>query len=142
MDQSAIFAPMGALAGVTFLVLFLIPVRRFHAVFSGRVKRDDFKFGESISVPGEVSIPNRNLMNLLELPILFYVLCLTMYVSSKVTPIELNLAWTYVGLRAAHSLVHLTFNSVLVRLSVFGASNVVLIMMWALFFFGPMFGLG
>src|ERR1700741_2796335 len=47
--------------------------RRFRAVFGGRATRDDFKFGESPAVPGDVSIPNRNFMNLLELPVLFYV---------------------------------------------------------------------
>jgi hypothetical protein len=142
MDQSSIFAPMGALAGLTFLVLGFIPIRRFQAAFRGQVKRDDFKFGESANVPGAVSIPNRNYMNLLELPVLFYVLCLIMYVSSGVTPLALNLAWIYVALRAAHSLVHLTFNHVFTRLAFFAASNVVLIVMWVRFFFGPQLGLG
>jgi hypothetical protein len=140
MDQSSIFAPMGALAALTFLVLFIIPFRRFQAAFRGQVKRDDFRYGESANVPGDVSIPNRNYMNLLELPVLFYVLCITMYVSDRVTPLALGLAWTYVGLRAAHSLVHLTFNNVFVRLSAFAASNIVLIVMWAQFFFRPLLG--
>jgi hypothetical protein len=128
---------MGALAALTFLVLVLIPVRRFQAAFRGQVKRDDFKFGESANVPGGVSIPNRNYMNLLELPLLFYVLCLMMYVSDRVTPLALNLAWAYVALRAAHSVVHLTFNHVFARLVAFAASNVVLTVMWLQFFFAP-----
>lgn len=135
MDQASIFAPMGALVALTFVVLVQIPIRRFQAAFRGQVKRDDFKFGESANVPGDVAIPNRNYMNLLELPVLFYVLCLTMFVSGKVTPIALNLAWAYVALRGVHSLVHLTFNNVFVRLSAFAASNVVLAVMWARFFF-------
>jgi hypothetical protein len=75
-------------------------------------------------------------MNLLEIPILFYVLCLMMFMSDRVTPLQLNLAWVYVGLRAAHSLVHLTFNHVLMRLSIFALSNFVLMAMWLEFFFG------
>lgn len=75
-------------------------------------------------------------MNLLELPLLFYVLCIMMFVSNRVTGMQLNMAWTYVVLRAAHSLVHLTFNVVLVRLSFFAASNVVLALMWTNFYFG------
>jgi len=135
MDQNLIFQPMGALVALTFLVLMFVPIRRFQAAFSGKVKRDDFKFGESTNVPGIVSIPNRNLMNLLELPVLFYVCCLALFVSDRVTERELYLAWGYVGLRALHSLVHLTFNHVLVRLTLFAASNVALITMWLGFFF-------
>ena len=137
MDQASIFQPMGALVALTFLVLGFVPLRRFRAAFSGKVKRDDFKFGESPNVPGEVAIPNRNLMNLLELPVLFYVACLTLFVSEQVTQLQLYLAWAYVALRAAHSLVHLTFNNVFVRLTIFAASNVVLVTMWLNFFFGP-----
>jgi hypothetical protein len=137
MDQALIFQPMGALVALTFIVLGFIPLRRFRAVFAGKAVRDDFKFGESANVPGEVAIPNRNYMNLLELPVLFYVLCITLYVSERVTDIFLYLAWAYVVLRALHSFVHMTFNHVLVRLIFFAMSNFVLIAMWALFFFGP-----
>ena len=70
MNQHAIFLPMGALALLTFLVLILIPIRRIAAGRRGLIRADDFKFGESATVPGHVSIPNRNYMNLLELPVL------------------------------------------------------------------------
>jgi hypothetical protein len=135
MDQTAIFAPMGALVALTFAVLLLIPFRRFQAGFAGRIVRDDFKFGESPNVPGDVAIPNRNYMNLLELPMLFYVLCIVLYVTAGVTPTGLALAWAYVALRAGHSLVHLTINNVMVRLTLFALSNVVLGAMWVHFFF-------
>lgn len=137
MDQMSIFQPMGALVALTFVVLGFVPLRRFRAAFSGKVQRDDFKFGESLNVPGDVAIPNRNLMNLLELPILFYVLCLSLFVSGRVVELQLYLAWAYVALRALHSVVHLTFNHVMVRLIFFALSNFVLMAMWLLFFFGP-----
>lgn len=76
MDPAGILWPMVALAGWTFFVLALVPVARFRAAAAGRVKARDFRFGESAEVPGDVSLPNRNLMNLLELPVLFYVVCL------------------------------------------------------------------
>jgi hypothetical protein len=38
-----------------------------------------------------------------------------------------------VGLRAAHSVVHLTYNNVLHRLAVFAAGNVVLLVIWIRF---------
>jgi hypothetical protein len=134
MPQDAIFMPMGALALLTFLVLTLIPFRRFRAGFAGRIVPDDFKFGESGNVPGDVSIPNRAYMNLLEMPVLFYVICLLLFVSGRVDQTFLYLAWAYVGLRVLHSLIHVTYNNVYHRLSVFTLSNFVVIAMWALFF--------
>jgi len=131
--MSAIFYPVAALVGLTFAVLLLIPYARFRAAFRGEVKAKDFRYGESVNVPGPVALPNRNLMNLLELPLLFYVVCIALYVTRTVDGTALGLAWTYVGLRAAHSAVHLTYNNVFHRLAVFAASNVVLLVIWVRF---------
>ena len=134
MQQSVIFAPMGALAFLTFGVLILIPIRRFRAGARGEIVSDDFKFGESPSVPGHVAIPNRNYMNLLELPMLFYVGSLMFFVSGKVDALALGIAWLYVALRFVHSAVHLTYNDVSHRLIPFATSNVVLLVYWIAFF--------
>ena len=138
MAQDQIFYPMGALALLTFVVLTLIPIRRFRAGFAGQIVADDFKYGESRNVPPEVSIPNRAYMNLLELPVLFYVLCLMLFVSARVDLAFLVLAWAYVMLRAIHSLIHVTYNKVVHRLRAFALSNFVLIGMWGLFFWRMM----
>jgi hypothetical protein len=55
-------------------------------------------------------------------------------VTQTVTALELGLAWAYVGLRLAHSLVHLTLNHIFTRLTIFAISNVVLGTMWTVFF--------
>jgi len=135
MSHDLILLPMGVLALLTFLVMLFVPVRRFRAAFAGQVGAGDFRYGESPRVPGEVSIPNRNYMNLLELPILFYVVCVLNYITSPtVSGLTLALAWIYVALRVAHSLIHLTYNNVMHRLAAFAASNFVLMAMWIVFF--------
>jgi hypothetical protein len=126
----SILLPMAALATLTFAVLLLIPFRRFRAGVAGQVIFDDFRYGESERVPPEVSIPNRNMMNLLELPVLFYVACLIYLVTARVDERALALAWAYVGLRVVHSAIHLTYNRVGHRLVAFAVSNVVLVMFW------------
>ena len=133
MDPTRIFVPMLALVFVTFTVLLRIPLVRIRAGRSRRIEVDDFKYGESTRVPPDVSIPNRNYMNLLELPVLFYAVCLSFYVTRRVDETTLVLAWVYVALRAVHSLVHLTYNHVIHRLAVFAASNVVLLVLWVRF---------
>jgi hypothetical protein len=126
--------PMVALAALTFVVLLRIPFVRIRAVREGVIEANDFKLGESPRVPGDVSLPNRNYMNLLELPTLFYAACLALYVLKRVESPDLIIAWGYVGLRVVHSFVHLTYNNVLQRLGLFALSNVVLSVLWVRLF--------
>lgn len=121
-----------ALSGWTLCVLLLIPYRRFKAAFAGRVTANDFRCGESSQVPADVSVPNRAFMNLLELPVLFYVLCVVAYVTHNSSGSVVQLAWAYVGFRVLHSLIYLTYNRVLHRFLAFTASNAVLITLWAM----------
>ena len=125
-----IFYPVIALVGLTFAVGVRTYFVRVGAARARRVRIGDFRYGESANVPGEVSLPNRNLMNLLEMPVLFYVACIVAYVTGAADGLALALAWLYVTLRLAHTLVHLTYNNVLHRLAAFAASNVVLLLLW------------
>jgi len=69
-------------------------------------------------------------MNLLELPVLFYVVCLTLYVTGGAGERAIALAWGYVGLPVVHSLIHLTYNNVLHRLAAFATGIVLLLTLW------------
>ena len=130
MHNPAILYPLFALAAWTLIVLALIPVARVRAGRRREIVTDDFKFGESPRVPGYVSIPNRNYMNLLELPMLFYVVCIVLYVTAGASTTTIALAWAFVALRVVHSLIHLSYNHVVHRLAAFTASNVALVMLW------------
>lgn len=130
MSQTSIFLPAMMLAGWTLCVLLLIPCRRFKAAWAGYVTAHDFKYGESSRVPPGVSIPNRNLMNLLEIPVLFYFVTIVAFVTQLADPVAVVLAWAYVGLRVLHSLIHLAYNNVIHRLVAYAASNGVLLVIW------------
>src|SRR6478752_6823303 len=106
MHSTQILFPMFALVALTFVVLLQIPIARFRAAFAGKVTATDFRLGESVRVPPETALPNRNYMNLLELPVLFYVACLSLYVTHRVDAAAVIIAWLYVVLRAVHSLIH------------------------------------
>ncbi|TGK04556.1 hypothetical protein EHO58_11705 [Leptospira selangorensis] len=134
MQKEYWLLPIGALALLTFFVLLQIPIRRLYAGIIGKVIADDFKFGESKNVPQWVSIANRNYMNLLEIPLLFYLICLIQYLTGSSDPLNFQLAWVYVGLRTIHSLVHLTYNNVIHRLIIFATSNLILFGIWVNYF--------
>ena len=130
MENQAIFLPAAALVALTFGVALLLLRARFRAAFRGQVNPGDFRYGESERVPPEARLPSRNYVNLLEMPVLFYVACVILYAIGAVDKAGLALAWAYVACRALHSLVHLTYNNVFHRLAAFAASNVVLLVIW------------
>jgi len=114
-------------------VLLLTGVRRVVAVRAKRVPVRAFRLGESSEVPPQVSVFNRNLMNLLEMPLLFYVVSLAFYVTHAVDGLTVWLAWAFLALRLVHSAIHLTFNRVGARFAAFAASNVALLLLWIRF---------
>ncbi len=56
-----------------------------------------------------------NFANLFELPVLFYALCISLYVTGMTDFVHLGLAWGFVILRSVHSAIHLTYNRVMHR---------------------------
>ena len=120
-----------ALVAWTFLILVQVPIRRFLALFAGRVTAADFNYGESSHVPADVALPNRVFMNLVEVPLLFYTVCLIFFVTKTVDLLVVETAWFYFSLRIAHSVIYLSYNHVIHRFAVFAISNLVALAMLA-----------
>jgi hypothetical protein len=129
MKATAIFLPVFVLMFWTLCVLVQIPIRRFRAFFAKRVTASDYEYSESPNVPADVALPNKIFMNLVEVPVLFYALALIAFVTNEVNNATVGLAWLYVALRIAHSLIFFTYNDIIHRFAVFAASNVVVLAM-------------
>ena len=121
MDSSAIFAPFFVMMFLTFVVWVYMYARRIPFINSLKLKPEDLaKPGELARLsPPAVSNPSDNLKNLFEIPVLFYALALFLFVTNRVDALYLAAAWVFVAFRAAHSLVHCTFNHVLLRFSLY-----------------------
>lgn len=129
MRDFAILWPVTALAFVTFAVFVTMFARRIPFLrgkdLSTMAVRD-----ARPAAPPHVTAPGDNLLNLFELPVLFYVLCLALAVTGLATPAQLYAAWAYVALRAVHSVIHCTYNKVGHRFAAYALSTLVLIAMW------------
>lgn len=71
--------------------------------------------------------PAHNYSHLMEQPTLFYAIVFALILMNFDIPINVWLAWAYVGLRVAHSLVQATVNVVRYRFMLFALSTLCLI---------------
>ena len=70
-----------------------------------------------------------NYNNLMEQPTLFYAVTLTLALLGAGDILNTSLAWLYVGLRVAHSLIHALINVIILRFAIFMAASFVLLAM-------------
>jgi hypothetical protein len=126
MSNPAIFLPVAVLALWTIVVLALHSLSHARGPSAGATLR----VGESAPVVADKTVANRAFMNLLELPVLFYVACIVLFVTGAASYATIVVAWIFVVLRIVHSVIHLTYNRVAHRSLVFAAGTVALVVLW------------
>ena len=86
---------------------------------------------ENVSLDGvledSIQWKSHNYSHLMEQPTVFYAVALSLALMDQGDGLNLTLAWVYVGLRIAHSLVQAIFNRVLVRFLLFLLSSLALV---------------
>jgi hypothetical protein len=102
-----------------------IPAMRAARIDPRRVKRKD----DIDALPVAVKQVADNFGHLHEQPTVFYALAICTQLAGLADPINVALAWIYVVLRVAHSLVQCTWNFVPVRFTVFVVSSMVLLVL-------------
>jgi hypothetical protein len=117
MAQTAIFGPFFATMLLTLLVWVYMYVRRIGFIAKNEISPRDLAVPGALAQisPAAVSNPSDNLKNLFEVPVLFYALALYLFVTGQVDATYVTAAWVFVVFRALHSVVHCTFNLVMLR---------------------------
>ena len=131
MNQTTIFWPMLAHVLLIYIVYGVLGRRRYGAVKSGEAKVGQYKV-RSTEPASSVTVAS-NLINQFELPVLFYVLCLTLHTTNGVNYLTLALMWIFVASRYFHAWIHLTSNNLLLRSRAFFLGAVVLALAWIWF---------
>ena len=109
-------------------------LKKHNVVYDPRRPAEEFH----AQIPAEVRWKADNYNNLLEQPTIFYAVALTLAFLNEGAGLNAGLAWAYVGLRIAHSLVQALINEVTIRFALFAAVSIVLLIMtiraaWRLF---------
>jgi hypothetical protein len=128
MTASPILLPVVLLVLWSFVVLVWLYATRIPAMrrlgLTYDPRRPSSEFLDSL--PPEARWKADNYSHLMEQPTLFYAVALTLALLGRGGGLSAALAWAYVALRIAHSLVQATVNAVLVRFALFVASSFVL----------------
>ena len=128
MNADAIFGPFLGMMLLTFVVWVVMYVRRLVFLHANKInpqKLTTLERGAAI-IPETISYPAHNLRNLFELPVVFYALCLYLYVADRVDTTYVIAGWVFLVLRVAHSVVHSTVNIVTLRFLIYVAGALTL----------------
>ena len=121
MSYSPLLAPVVVLVAWTLVMLVWLAVKRAPYV-KDRSKVPPGSRGADMP-PGPHNWPAHNYMHLLEQPTIFYAIVLVLALMRFDAPINVYLAWGYVGLRIVHSFIQSTINIVRWRFLVFALST-------------------
>ncbi|QIG53172.1 MAPEG family protein [Altererythrobacter sp. BO-6] len=123
-----ILQPVVALAAWTMVMWVWMYATRIPAMSKASIAADDAqKIGLlDEKLPPSVQWKAHNYNHLHEAPTVFYAIAIVLAVIGQGDGMNALLAWIYVGLRVAHSLVQATANVVLVRFVLFALSSLVL----------------
>ncbi|MEY3657378.1 MAG: hypothetical protein RL425_139 [Pseudomonadota bacterium] len=125
-----IMQPIAALAAWTMVMWVWMYVTRIPAMSAAKVDADALvrQGGQSLDqlLPAKTQWKAHNYNHLHEAPTVFYAVALALALIGQGDGLNAMLAWSYVGLRIAHSVVQSTINKVMVRFLIFALSSLVL----------------
>ena len=121
------------MVGLTALVWVKLYADRLGEMRAKRIDPQALSTARAAAGQLERSQAADNFRNLFEVPVLFYVLCAALALTGSSTPGFVAAAWGYIGLRALHSLIHVTCNRVTHRFLAYVASTLLLFGMWIAF---------
>ena len=135
MIGMAILQPVAVLAGWTMLMLIWMYAVRIPAMLKTGIDVAAMRGGTGRDLDGKLPDPvqwkSHNYNHLHEAPTVFYAVAVVLAIIGQGDGVNAMLAWAYVALRIAHSLVQATFNRVQVRFGLYALSSLVLLVLVA-----------
>jgi hypothetical protein len=128
MNSNLIFFPVIVQIFLTLFLYILLTLRKIRALKSGNVNESRRALFDD-AWPIDVIAVNNCIRNQFEVPVLFYVLCVLLFMLNAVSVLALSIAWLFVLSRVVHAYIHTGSNYVPVRRRVFMISTVLVLIM-------------
>lgn len=126
MQPSPLLGPVVALVAWSIVMLIWLAIARAPYV-RGRLPNGARGADVEREHPGQANWPAHNYQHLMEQPTIFYAIVFALILMGFDAPINVYLAWGYVGLRIVHSIVQATVNVVRIRFLIFLLATVCLV---------------
>ena len=131
MQPSPILGPIVALVAWSLVMMLWMAATRLPEMSRKGIRIGTLVGGRGADLDGvledSIQWKSHNYSHLMEQPTVFYAVALSLALMDQGGGLNLALAWIYVGLRIAHSLVQAIFNRVLVRFMLFLLSSLALV---------------
>ena len=114
---------------MNFIVMFHMRYMIVKAIKNRDTKYKYFRAYEG-SAPEYLLTARHHYKNFFEIPILFYLLCLVLYIIDDVSAIDLWIAWLFVIFKGIHSYIRITSNYVPYRAYSFNVCAFLLLGGW------------
>lgn len=124
-----ILQPVVALAAWTMVMWFWLYGTRIPAMSAAKIDPEELhdpKLSLDALLPPQVQWKAHNYNHLHEAPTVFYAIAVVLALIGQGDGLNAHLAWAYVVLRVAHSLVQVTYNKLRLRFLIFAISSFVL----------------
>ena len=125
--MNSILTPVLALVVWSLLMFVWMYATRIPAMQAGKIDPQSAAHPGSLDVlPSRVRAVADNYNHLMEQPTIFYALVVYLHLTHQGDALNIDLAWSYVGLRIVHSLIQNTANIVPLRFLIFTVSTLAL----------------
>lgn len=130
MYEHGMMTPVLALVAWTFVMWLWMYATRIPAMQKANVDVAELgRTGAPLVLPPEVARVADNYNHLHEQPTIFYALALAAQLIGAGDAVNVGLAWAYVAIRVAHSLVQATKNVIPLRFLLFALGSLVLLVL-------------
>ncbi len=133
-----ILYPVFTLVLLTIGVSLILFIKNVRATLAKRVRLRFFALYQG-DAPDDLLQARDHYKNLFQLPVLFYLLCILIYIIEITTPADVLLAWAFVLSRILHSYIRATSNWVPNRFKAFVAGGLILFVHWFYFLIRVLF---
>ena len=142
MVTSAIVTPMCAYTLFLFAIWALLGYVRISGGLHGTIPAEYFRVGEGPRPADKIVDIHHHFSNQFEIPVLFYLGCLTALVTESVDRATVTLAWSFVVLRVVHTVIVFVKNDPRVRVGPYVVSTLAVWSIWANLFWQVVWSAG
>jgi hypothetical protein len=125
--------PIFASAALVGAMVLLMVAFRNYAILRGNAEASYFARYASDVPPDWVERPTRTFNNLMQIPNLFWCVCILMMVTQTLDAAQVVLAWIFVFTRVLHAIIYTGWNYLPARFGTWMAGVITLSVLWIRF---------